>query len=221
MNRPDPPCPVCENAATTCILHADNKTYFRCPRCEVRFLDPTDHPNRDAELAHYELHENDPADASYRKFLAKLFNPLVPLLNPGDQGLDYGAGPGPALAAMFEEVGFAMTLYDPFFHANPAALKCQYDFIVCTETIEHFHNPRKEMDRFARLIRPGGKIALMTCFQTDDERFHAWHYRKDPTHVVFYREETMHYIASRHGWTCDIVQKDVAIMTAPKDRCND
>ena len=40
----------------------------------------------------------------------------------------------------------------------------------------------------ARLVRPGGWLAVMTCFQTDDARFAGWHYRKDPTHVVFYRE---------------------------------
>lgn len=52
----------------------------------------------------------------------------------------------------------------------------------------------------------------MTCFQTDDEAFATWHYRRDPTHVTFYRESTLHRIADRHGWTCEIPQKDVALM---------
>ena len=49
----------------------------------------------------------------------------------------------------------------------------------------------------------------MTCFQTDDKRFADWHYRKDPTHVVFYRETTFRTIARQRGWTCQIPVKDV------------
>jgi hypothetical protein len=52
----------------------------------------------------------------------------------------------------------------------------------------------------------------MTCFQTDDLKFANWYYRQDPTHVVFYREETFKYIASRFGWHCEIPAKDVVLM---------
>lgn len=44
----------------------------------------------------------------------------------------------------------------------------------------------------------------MTCFQTDDARFAAWHYRRDPTHVVFYRESAFRRIAERFGWRCEV-----------------
>ena len=37
------------------------------------------------------------------------------------------------------------------------------------------------------LVRPGGWTGVMTCFQTDDARLAHCHYRRDPTHVVFYR----------------------------------
>jgi hypothetical protein len=56
----------------------------------------------------------------------------------------------------------------------------------------------------------------MTCFQTEDERFASWHYRKDPTHVVFYKETTFRTIAAQRGWTCEIPAKDVALMHKPK-----
>jgi hypothetical protein len=55
----------------------------------------------------------------------------------------------------------------------------------------------------------------MTCFQTDDARFGSWHYRRDPTHVIFYREETMRHLADLFGWTCEIPEKDVALMRKP------
>ena len=41
---------------------------------------------------------NDPSDPDYRKFLSRLSNALLPHLKIRSQGLDFGAGPGPALA---------------------------------------------------------------------------------------------------------------------------
>ena len=55
----------------------------------------------------------------------------------------------------------------------------------------------------------------MTCFQTDDEKFAAWHYRKDPTHVVFYKRETLAFMAERLGWHFESLVKDVALMRKP------
>jgi cyclopropane fatty-acyl-phospholipid synthase-like methyltransferase len=106
-------------------------------------------------------------------------------------------------------------LFDPLFFPAREALEDVYDFITCTETIEHFHRPAEEFARFDRMLRPGGWLALMTCFQTDDDRFAQWHYRRDPTHVVFFREATLRHIARRFGWACDIPVKDVALMRKP------
>ena len=46
----------------------------------------------------------------------------------------------------------------------------------------------------------------------DDARFAQWHYRKDPTHVVFYRAATFRWLAARHGWSCAFPVKDVVLM---------
>lgn len=161
------------------------------------------------------LHENDIFDPAYRRFLSKLAVPLIARLTAGARGLDYGCGPGPALAAMLGESGHPMALYDPFFFPDTAPLSRQYDFITCTEVAEHFHQPAIEFDRLEDMLRPGGWLAVMTCFQTDDTAFENWHYRKDPTHVVFYRAETFVHIARLRGWSCTIPCKNVALMQRP------
>lgn len=194
------------------MLSTQGRTYWRCPVCRATLLDADQLPPVTEERLHYRQHRNDPADPRYRRFLAKLTEPLRQRLAPGSRGLDYGCGPGPALAAMMREAGCLVTLYDPFFYPDPAALQQTYDFITCTEVIEHFHQPAEEFARLDAMLRPGGWLALMTCFQTDDERFAAWHYRRDPTHVVFYKAETLHFIASQRGWRCEIPVKDVALM---------
>lgn len=208
-------CPVCASTADH-FLTIKGQDYFRCPACAARFLEPTHRPSREDEHTHYLHHDNDPDDPRYRRFLSKLADPLIERLLPGSRGLDYGCGPGPALAAILQEAGHDMALYDPFFAPDPAPLHGTFDFVTCTEAAEHFHAPAQEFDRLRQLVRPGGWLAIMTCFQTEDSRFEAWHYRKDPTHVVFYREETFRYLATCWGWTCEIPAKDVALMRRPR-----
>ncbi|MEL7470565.1 MAG: class I SAM-dependent methyltransferase [Pseudomonadota bacterium] len=207
-------CPVCHDPAGW-FLTADGKHYFRCPTCAARFVDRAARPEPTAEHAHYLHHENDPGDPRYRAFLSRLADPLLEVLPARAEGLDYGCGPGPALAAMLTEAGHRMEVWDPFFAADPAALDRTYDFITCTEVAEHFHDPAAEFARLRAILRPGGVLGVMTCFQTDDARFEAWHYRKDPTHVVFYKEDTFCWISDKFGWTVRFPRKDVAILSSP------
>jgi cyclopropane fatty-acyl-phospholipid synthase-like methyltransferase len=209
-------CPVCRAPAPLRFQSIEGRDYWRCWHCEARFLDPSQRPTRQDEHACYRHHENDIADLHYRRFLGKLAGPLLEKLAPGQHGLDYGCGPGPALAEMMRDAGHEMALYDPFSHPDLSPLDGTYDFITCTEAAEHFHRPADEFDRLDGMLRPGGWLAVMTCFQTDDTRFAAWHYRKDQTHVVFYRAATLRIIAAQHNWTCDIPVKDVALMRKPK-----
>jgi SAM-dependent methyltransferase len=205
-------CIVCgvDSASFFACVEGDN--YSRCRVCQATFLDPAQRMSIEEEHECYRMHRNDPADEGYRRFLAKLTTPLLQRLPSGATGLDYGCGQGPALACMLREAGHQVRLFDPLFFPDPEPLENIYDFITCTETIEHFHRPGEEFARFDRMLRPGGWLALMTCFQTDDRRFARWHYRRDRTHVVFYREATLRHLARRFGWVCEIPVKDVALM---------
>lgn len=208
-------CPVCGAVLTAHFLSVDGRDYRRCADCEARYLAPEQHPSRDAEQAHYLHHQNHPDDPRYRRFLSKLADPLLARLVPGACGLDYGCGPGPALAAMLREAGHEVALYDPLYAPDPAPLTPRHDFITCTEVAEHFHDPAGEFDRLALMLNPGGWLAVMTSFQTDDARFATWQYRRDPTHVVFFRAETFHHLATLRGLTCEVPCKDVALMRRP------
>lgn len=193
------------------FMTVDGKDYWHCRACEAVMLDGRSLPSPDQELAHYLTHENDPDDPRYRRFLSQLGNPLAARLRPASLGLDYGCGPGPGLAAMLRERGHGIRLYDPFFAPDASALALTYDFIICSEAAEHFHNPAAEFELMDRLLKPGGWLGLMTCFRTDDRRFPDWHYRRDPTHVVFYKEETVRRLGIRFGWRCEVPAKDVAL----------
>jgi hypothetical protein len=210
-----PSCPLCHGNEAGVFVEVDEKRYWRCPGCLLTFLDSARRLAPEAELTHYLSHENEIDDPGYRAFLSRLATPLIERLPAGSSGLDYGCGPGPALAHMLREAGHTVAVYDPFFAADEAVLSATYDFITCTEVAEHFFCPAAEFERFDALLRPGGWLGIMTSFLTDDDTFTAWHYRKDPTHVVFYKRETLEFVATRLGWQFECPTEDIALMRKP------
>jgi len=206
-----PKCRVCVSGPLSLFAMIDGVRYNQCADCGAVLMAPEDHPDPATELERYRLHQNDPSDAGYRAFLGRLAGPLVARLAPNREGLDVGCGPGPALAHMLREAGHRVRLYDPFFYPDTEALEQTYDFIACTETAEHFHLPAREFERLGALLRPGGWLGLMTSFLTDEIDFAAWHYRRDCTHVVFYRPRTLHRLARRFEWRCEIPAPNIAL----------
>ncbi|MFY0612076.1 MAG: class I SAM-dependent methyltransferase [Hyphomicrobiaceae bacterium] len=212
---PQPTCPLCQGRASTVFLTDGAKRYWRCGDCLLTFLDPAARLAPEAEYRHYQSHENDVDDPGYRAFLSRLAEPLRARLAPKSRGLDYGCGPGPALAHMLREAGHEVALYDPFFCADRSVLADTYDFVTCSEVAEHFFDPADEFEQFDRLLQPGGWLGLMTCFQTDDDKFAKWHYRQDPTHVVFYKHETLAFVSRQLGWQFESPAKDIVLMRKP------
>jgi 2-polyprenyl-3-methyl-5-hydroxy-6-metoxy-1,4-benzoquinol methylase len=210
-----PACPLCAAPEAREFAQADGRVYHRCSRCRLTFLAPSQLPDRETELATYRLHQNDPDDPRYRAFLARLTGPLLPHLRPGMVGLDFGCGPGPAIGAMLAPHGLEVTGYDPFFRPDRAALERTYEFITCTEVVEHLHHPGRELALLDRLLRPGGILAVMTLRLEDDDGFARWWYRREPSHVSFYRRETMAWIAGRFGWQLELPAPTVALFAKP------
>ncbi|MFP5505071.1 MAG: class I SAM-dependent methyltransferase [Gammaproteobacteria bacterium] len=197
-----PDCPLCGHAAAP-VDEDRRRRYFQCPECRLIFADPASHLDAAAEKAVYDLHCNDPADAGYRRFLDRLAAPLLTRLHPGMHGLDYGCGPGPALSQMLRQAGMRMTDYDPIYAPDPAALDRQYDFVTCTEVVEHFKQPAQDWERLLATVRPGGWLGVMTQLALGPERFRRWQYRNDPTHVAFHSAETFAWIGRHHGLTVE------------------
>ena len=203
-------CPLCQSSTTH--YHADKmRDYFQCANCRLVFADPESFLDLDGEKERYELHENDPSDEGYRRFLGQVLEPLLPHLEPGLRGLDYGCGPGPALKLLLEEKGFEMSVYDPFYAPDECMLKRQYDFVTCTEVVEHFYAPAKDWHKLTHLLKPGGWLAIMTSLLLPDTDFNAWYYKTEPTHVMFYTPKTMEHIASKFGLVIKYIQSPVII----------
>ncbi|BDY06922.1 class I SAM-dependent methyltransferase [Ferrimonas sp. YFM] len=205
-------CPLCQHHQTQ-HYHQDKKRhYFQCARCELVFADPNALLPPSAEKHQYDQHQNDPADQGYRRFLSRVAQPLMQRLAPGSQGLDFGCGPGPTLSLMLEEAGHSVALYDPYFHPDRAPLRSHYDFVTCTEAIEHFYRPGREWQLLLELVRPGGTLALMTKLVKDRQAFANWHYKNDPTHVSFFSRTTFEFLAQRDDLTVEFIGNDVVLL---------
>jgi len=206
---------LCDDDHVQPLAQVMSRQYMVCGRCHLSFLLRAHHPDTETERAHYLKHDNNPGDPQYRAFLDRLAQPLIKRLPAGATGLDYGSGPGPTLSVMLEERGFSVWLYDPFFAPDPAPLQERYDFITCTETVEHFFNPADEFARFDQLLRPGGWLGIMTQMRDEKYCFETWHYVLDPTHVCFYHKRTLCWIAQQYGWQLEIPAKNVALFHKP------
>ena len=210
-------CNICRSNAVSSFETLDRKKYWSCNFCGGKHLDKSYFIDTAKEELRYLEHNNDIQDKEYRAFLSKLSDPLKEKLSFGAHGLDFGCGTGPALADILTQEGFKVSLYDPFFYPNKNVLSKQYDFITCTETAEHFHDPFKEFNTLNDLLKPRGWLGVMTSFLTSDEMFESWHYRRDPTHVTFYCENTFEVIASQRSWKCEIKSKDVVLLQKNHD----
>lgn len=207
-------CPLCSGPDIASLAEVQSRRYLACEACGLAFMDRLDLPTRSREREIYALHRNDPEDLRYRAFLDRLALPLAERLRPGMSGLDYGAGPGPALVRMLCERGYPTVAWDPLYAPCDALLAARYDFVTCTEVAEHFHRPREEFDRMASLLRPDGWLAVMTQWRPADHDFAAWHYLRDPTHVSLYGEPTFRWIAGQYGYALEMPAPNVALLRA-------
>jgi SAM-dependent methyltransferase len=157
-------------------------------------MDETFHLSKELEKQRYELHNYDISDAGYRNFTAPLINAVLKDFTDKHSGLDYGCGSIPVISEILKENGHIIKLYDLFFHSDTNALEDQYDYIICCEVFEHFRNPEKELIKLKEMLKPLGRLYIMTHLYGPETDFSKWYYRNDPTHVFIAQHETFKYI---------------------------
>ncbi|MCC7442784.1 MAG: class I SAM-dependent methyltransferase [Bdellovibrionales bacterium] len=187
------------------------RRFHLCAHCDLVYVDPADHPSPEAERAHYSTHENDPADPRYAEFLNRALLPLAERIAPGSRGLDFGSGPGPAVASLLSERGHSVMNYDPLFAPDSALLWARYDFVTVTEVAEHFRRPREEWVLLGQLLKPRAWLAVMTETRAPAEDMRSWWYAKDPTHLCFYSRKTLEFIARWLQLEAEFPHRNVAL----------
>lgn len=121
---------------------------------------------------------------------------VLPFVSSG-RALDFGCGPGPVLADLMRDRGFEVEVYDPFFQPDKDVLEGPYDVITSTEVMEHVTGTIGAWETLVEALKPGGILAVMTHLHPGKEGFDGWWYHRDPTHIRFFSERTLSWIAAR------------------------
>jgi 2-polyprenyl-3-methyl-5-hydroxy-6-metoxy-1,4-benzoquinol methylase len=116
---------------------------------------------------------------------------------------------------MLRDAGHRVDLYDSFYYPDSRVLADNYDFVSATEVVEHLHQPGPELERLWGLLRGGGVLAVMTKLVLDESAFSRWHYKNDPTHVVFFSQQTWQWWALQKSARLEQHGADVVLLHKP------
>lgn len=197
-------CTLCDHPAAEEIPVSGCTSFRFCENCRLLSRPPESFPGWNEERLRYLTHTNHIADKKYQDFLRQLGDPVLKITPKGSIGLDYGCGQNTVLCNILEENGMKMQPYDPVFF--PRKLTRTYDFIVSTETFEHFFKPGAEITKLLKLLKPGGYLGIMTQFWENKDQVYHWRYARDYTHVCLYHRKTFDFIARQ--WSLDMKYSD-------------
>ncbi len=186
-------CPLCENPSD---LFFENT--YDCPKCRLIFKSKNIFLTKTEEDKRYRTHQNTSGDQGYIDFLNKLAIPLKEFVNNTDEYLDFGCGPYSQLTHLVEPNVSKINFYDPLFFPEEKLLSQKYDVVTCTEVVEHFQKANEDWEKLVSVVKSGGVLGIMTQYYHDEINYKDWWYKNDPTHVVFYREETLSFLAKKY-----------------------
>lgn len=210
-------CPLCEFQASESVKNQhwqDRREFFHCQNCDLIFVPSQYFSTEDQDRARYSTHENNPDDPGYVQFLSQIFHPMdqsIPNWNSASRALDYGSGPNPVLVRLLLERGIPTDHYDLFFQPDRSLLQKNYPLVISTEVVEHFKNPRVDWADLLSFVSSKGHLVVMTQLHQGLEHFEKWWYPKDFTHVTFYSEKTVRWIAARFGLEMLYIEKSVIV----------
>jgi len=193
-------CPLCESVSRHYYTQI-TRNFLQCTGCSSVFLHPKDYLTPEAEKTHYLHHNNDPEDIRYQAFVSPVTNAILRDFAPHHRGLDFGSGTGSPILKVLTDNNYEVVQYDLYFHDNRQLLQRQYDYIACSETAEHFKQPYAEFKQLYNLLKPNGKLYIMTDRFEESRDFSTWFYKTDPTHVFLYHEKAFEWIGQEFGFS--------------------
>lgn len=188
-------CTLCD----TVLYKMADEYYFICDTCGAYVKDEKHYLNSKEEKDRYKEHNNDINDPHYQNFTSPITDAIFENHNKEQFGLDYGSGTGPVISKQLQDKGYHVKLYDPYFHPDQDYINHRYDYIFSCEVFEHFHEPKKEIEKLLQLLKPGGRLYIMTHLFNPELDFTDWYYRNDPTHVFIYTFKTIEFIVKKYA----------------------
>lgn len=217
-------CPVCNGKTSNEIGIKNKHPLVACPSCTCIYVSPTPTASQLENL--YEDYQ--PTEKYIKKLKKKTYTSVYKLMrlkkyrkNGGNTFLDVGCNIGATVRAA-QKLGYdAMGIdLDGVSVAKAQELfeKCEFeacstfdlvkmgrkfDFIYCSEVIEHVPSPHEFVQSLADLMTSGALLYLTTPdtgHRKVPKDFLSWKEVKPPEHIVFFNESSMRHILQEHGF---------------------
>lgn len=200
-------CKICSFETNLWEDSRFSQYYHYCPQCECVFLDPLFYTSKEAEKKVYENHHNTLENRGYVQMFEGFLDYFWDKLTCQENALDFGSGPTPVLSYLLQNRHVKVDCYDKFYQPIEIFENRTYDFITSTEVFEHLEAPLETLRFLKNHLRPGGIIAIMTLFHSNDYRqFLTWWYKRDTTHITFFTPKTIRTMAEKCGF--DVIKED-------------
>lgn len=194
-------CPLCLSYETSEYSRDQKRIYYQCSQCSLIFVPRNLLIAEKEEKLRYESHKNDALDAGYKAYLGKIADSLLPFLADDSQGLDFGSGRTTLLADLLKEKGINVESYDLFFRPDEKIWSRHYDFIVLSEVVEHLREPLETLKSLKEILTKDGQLFIKTKFYPKEKKnFENWFYKRDMTHVQFFSDSSMRFLARSLGF---------------------
>lgn len=203
-------CTLC-GGGTSFFKEWRGKDYLKCSYCKSIMLHKDAYGSLEDEKERYEEHNNDVNDKRYQNFVSPIVDRVLKDRDEEDKGLDFGSGTGPVITKLLRDKNYNIKVYDPFFANYKERLEETYDYIVCCEVMEHFHNPKEEFKKLKGLLNDRGSLYLMTEIYDQSIDFYSWNYKNDQTHVFFYHRKALEYIKDKYRFKKMDIVKDMIV----------
>ncbi len=216
MNSPVDECPLCLNKNTQDYARDPSRDFSLCSICSLIFVPRSQLISSSDEKKRYDFHQNDESDEFYRKYLNLIAESILPTLSEGEVGLDFGCGRTTLMSDLFKKKNFAVDSYDLYYFPDLTIWSKKFNFIILSEVIEHLRYPMEEMKKLRDLLLPEGKIFIKTKLHPGDKSFFDnWFYKRDITHVQFFSEDSLRYLAKELSMSGPkILSEDLFVLTA-------
>jgi hypothetical protein len=208
-------CPLCHDKEVSHFYFQKHleRDFFQCSTCDLIFVDREQLISLTKEKNRYDLHDNDIQSDGYKGFLNRLVLSVEKFISNKEMiGLDFGEGCYPLLRELFDDIGIKnMDGFDPFYNNNTNIFNSKYDFITCSEVLEHINNPFDDISRLISLLNLKGILGVSTALYGGHIKFENWYYIKDITHINIFTEKTVYYLANTFNCDLKLMEKDLFI----------
>ncbi len=193
-------CLICSQSCSKFIDHKSNINYFECSKCQVIMKSSENFYNFEQQKERYDLHTNHEEAKGYRAYFQRFIDFIDIDTDREKRALDFGCGASVLLSKMLSSNGIECDVYDPIYHPNEEFKERSYDLILSVEVFEHLHDPKSIFQMLVEHLNRDGYLAIQTAFYLNDrDKFLQWHYRLDPTHVIFFSPKTFEILADQFG----------------------